>query len=174
MAKSGDVDITITNKTWEALHPNLQAEMIRDCMGRISSSTFELSHAVGCVDGEKIRRMSRYMDKGNQQDHHNDCTACPFCNIGQDSRHHWRFECPSTEAIMTQIHITRGGILANSGFSLWFDTNLRANIINGDNSPIHITQAAVLTDLLPTNQTFPDNSEHRHFAHREDSANPKP
>ena len=81
MAKSGDADITITNKIWEALHPNLQAEMIRDCMGRISSSTFELSHAVGCVDGEKIRRMSRYLDKGDQQAHHNDYTACPFCNI---------------------------------------------------------------------------------------------
>jgi len=168
MAKSGDIDITLTNNTWEALHPNLQAEMIRDCMGRISSSTFELSHAVGCVDGEKIRRMSRYMDKGDQQDHHNDCTACPFCNIGQDSRHHWRFECPSTEAIMTQINITRGGILANSGFSLWFDTNLRVNIIHQDNSPIHITQAAVLTDLTPTNQTPSDNSEHRQFAHRGD------
>jgi hypothetical protein len=59
MAKSGDVDITITNKTWEALHPNLQAEMIRDCMGRISSSTFELSHAVGCVDGEKTQKSTR-------------------------------------------------------------------------------------------------------------------
>jgi hypothetical protein len=63
MAKSGDVDITITNKMWEALHPNLQAEMIRDYMGRISSSTFELSPAVGCMDGEKIRHMSRYMEK---------------------------------------------------------------------------------------------------------------
>jgi hypothetical protein len=35
---------------------------------------------------------------------------------------------------MTQINITRGGILATSGFSLWFDTNLRANIIHLDNS----------------------------------------
>ncbi len=69
---------------------------------------------------------------------------------------------------MTQINITRGGILANSGFSLWFDTKLRANIIHQDNSPIHITQAAVLTDLTKTNQTSSDNSEHRHFAHRED------
>jgi hypothetical protein len=69
---------------------------------------------------------------------------------------------------MTQINITRGGILANSGFSLWFDTKLRANIIHEDNSPIHITQAAVLTDLTKTNQTSSDNSEHRHFAHRED------
>jgi hypothetical protein len=69
---------------------------------------------------------------------------------------------------MTQINITRGGILANSGFSLWFDTNLRVNIIHQDNSPIHITQAAVLTDLTPTNQTPSDNSEHRQFAHRGD------
>jgi len=69
---------------------------------------------------------------------------------------------------MTQINITRGGILANSGFSLWFDTNLRANIIHQDNSPIHITQAAVLTDLSPTNQTSSDNNEHRHFANRRD------
>ena len=104
----------------------------------------------------------------DQQDHHNDCTACPFCHIGQDSRHHWRFECPSTEAIMTQINITRGGILATSGFSLWFDTNLRTNIIHLDNSPIHITQEAILTDLTPTSQITSDNREHRSFVHRRD------
>ena len=86
LARTGDVNLTLTSKAWEALHPNLQAEMIRDCMGRISSSTFELSHAVGCTDGEKIRRMTRYMGKGDKYDQHNDHTACPFCNNGQDSR----------------------------------------------------------------------------------------
>ncbi len=138
MARTGDVNITLTSKAWKALHPNPQAEMIRDCIGRISSSTFELSHTVGCTEGEKIRRMTIYMEKGDKTDQHNDHTACPFCNNGQDSRHHWRFECPRTEDIMTQIHITRGGILAAACFSLWFDTNLRANFIHLDNLPIHI------------------------------------
>ena len=166
LSRTGDVNLTLANKTWEALHPNLQAEMIRDCMGRISSSTFELSHAVGCTDGEKIRRMSRYMEKGDKQDQHNDHTACPFCNNGQDSRYHRRFECPSTEAIMAQINITRGGILATTGFSLWFDTNLRANIIHLNNSPIHIPPELILNNLTPTINS--DNTEHRRFDNRRD------
>jgi hypothetical protein len=97
LSKTGEVNITLTSKAWETLHPNLQAEMIRDCIGLISSSTFELSHAVGCTNGEKIRRMTRYMEKGEKTVQHNDHRACPFCHIGQDSRHHWRFECPRTE-----------------------------------------------------------------------------
>ena len=90
-AKNGDVDLAYTNKARKTLHSNLQAEMIRDCMGLLSSSTFELSHAVGCTDGEKIRRMARYMKKNNKNDQNSDHTACPSCCVGQDPRHHWRF-----------------------------------------------------------------------------------
>jgi hypothetical protein len=62
---------------------------------------------------------------------------------------------------MTQIHITRGGILADTGFSLWFDANLRANIIHLNNLPIHIPPEVLLNNLTTT--INPDNTEHHRF-----------
>ena len=76
------------------------------------------------------------------------------------------FEVPSTEAIMAQINITRGGILEATGFSLWFDTNLRANIIHLNNTPIHIPPEVTLNNLTTTINF--DNTEHRRFDNRRD------
>jgi hypothetical protein len=61
---------------------------------------------------------------------------------------------------MAQVNITRGGILAAAGFSLWFDTNLRANIIHLNNLPIHIPPVVLLNDLTTTTNIH--NTEHIH------------
>jgi hypothetical protein len=67
---------------------------------------------------------------------------------------------------MAQINITRGGILEATGFSLWFDTNLRANIIHLNNTPIHIPPEVTLNNLTTTINF--DNTEHRRFDNRRD------
>ena len=67
---------------------------------------------------------------------------------------------------MAQINITRGGILAAAGFSLWFDTNLRANIIHLNNLPIHIPPAVLLNNLTTTTNIH--NTEHHRFDNRRD------
>ncbi len=112
----------------------------------------------------KDKTYDQIQEKGEKTAQHYDYTACPFCNIGQDSRHHWRLECPRTEDIMTQINITRGGILADAGFSLRFDTNLRANIIHRNNLSIHIPPEVLLNNLTTTINH--DNTEHHSFDNR--------
>ena len=67
---------------------------------------------------------------------------------------------------MTQVNITRGGVLAAAGFSLWFDTNLRANIIHLNNLPIHIPPAVLLNNLTTTTNIH--NTEHHRFDNRRD------
>jgi hypothetical protein len=67
---------------------------------------------------------------------------------------------------MAQINITRGGILAAAGFSLWFDTNLRANIIHRNNLTIHIPPEVLLNNLTTTINH--DNTEHHRFDNHRD------
>ena len=66
LAKAGSdgiVDMSLTADTWTSLPANLQAEMLRDCLGRLSSSTQELGRTTSCKDGQKLQRLQRYIPR---------------------------------------------------------------------------------------------------------------
>ena len=124
LAKAGSdgiVDMSLTAETWTSLPANLQAEMLRDCLGRLSSSTQELGRNISCKDGQKLQRLQRYMHKNHDHGKSDTGAACPFCPDGCDTRHHWRFECNASASGMHQVHLTRSSILATTGFTFWFD-----------------------------------------------------
>ena len=121
----GLVDMTLTADIWMSLRANLQAEMLRDCIGKLPSSTPELCSTISCADGQKLRRLQRYLQLPRQQGQLEEREACPFCPDGWDTRHHWRFECKASASGMHQVHLTRSSILATTGVTFWFDPTRR-------------------------------------------------
>ena len=73
----GLVDVNLTADIWTSLRANLQAEMLRDCIGKLPSSTPELCSTISCADGQKLRRLQRYLQLPRQQGQLEEREACP-------------------------------------------------------------------------------------------------
>jgi hypothetical protein len=66
---------------------NLQAELLRDCIGRLPATISELCQSASCADGDKLRRLRRYMQIRKPTGSSTCYDACPFCATGFKGEH---------------------------------------------------------------------------------------
>ena len=119
----GDVDSKQYEQVLAQLDGNLLAKVQRSVMGRIASSSTELTMLNNCADASHIRQI---LALGQQN------RPCPFCDGGPDSRVHWCHECPASAKSFVFVAMAVSAHLAAGGRCLWFRPDLRRSFAGSD------------------------------------------
>ena len=116
MLEDGDVDSKHYKQVLDQLDGNLLAEVTRSVMGRMASSSTELTMLHNCADASQIRQILA-LGQHNR--------PCPFCAGGPDSRVHWCHECPASAKAFVFVAMAVSAHLAAGGRCLWFRPDLQ-------------------------------------------------
>ena len=123
LLEDGDVDSKQYEKVLDQLDGTLLAEVTRSIMGRMASSSTELTMLHNCADASQIRQI---LALGQQN------RPCPFCAGGPDSRVHWCHECPASAKSFVFVAMEVSAHQAAGGRCLWFRPDLRRSFAGRD------------------------------------------